>query len=148
DDNVFELLYITHPAQSIYSKLEDLVGWRWRPTDLSRCYLNVLVLDGVLDVHNRQSIGLELVRIQPDTHAVGSGAENRYLTNSRQTCDGPLQIDDRIVAQERFIEPIVLCIQTFNQQDIGADLFDVDSLGTDWLRQLWQRAVDGVLHQG
>ena len=104
-------------------------------------------LDCVLDVQNRQPIGLELVRIQPDPHAVRSGTEDRYLTDSGQTRDGTLQIDDRVIAQERFIEAIVVRIQAFDQQDIGADLLDVDSLGADLLRQLRQRAVDRVLHQ-
>src|SRR5262249_45673081 len=57
------------------------------------------------------------------------------------------EIDDRVVAEKRFIETIVVGVKAFDQQDIGADLLDIDSLGADLLRQLRQRAVDGVLHQ-
>src|SRR4030095_15481216 len=103
--------------------------------------------DGVLNVQHREPIGLELVRIEPDPHAVGSRAEYCKLAVSRQTRDGALQIDDRIVAQESFIEAIVVRVKAFDQQDIGADLLDVDSLRSYLLRQLRQRAVDGVLHQ-
>ena len=146
DDDILELFYIGHPAQGVDGELEHLVGGRRRSADLSRRHLNVLVLDCVLDVQNRQSIGLELVRVQPDPHAVRSGAEDRYLTDSRQTRNGALQIDDGVIAQKRFIEAIVVRVEAFDQQDIGADLLDVDSLRADLLRQLRQRAIDGVLH--
>src|SRR5262249_8863202 len=87
------------------------------------------------------------VRSEQYPHAVRYSAEDRYLLHSGQTRDGLLQIDNCVVAQECFIEAIVLRVQAFDQEDIGTDLLDVDSLGADRLRQLRQRAVDGVLHQ-
>ena len=77
DDDVIELFYIGHPAQSIDGKLKELVGGRRRPADLSRRDLNILVLDCVLNLQHRQPVGLELVRIQPDPHAVGSRRRRR-----------------------------------------------------------------------
>ena len=148
DDDVLELRDLSQPAHRGDCELEDLIRGHRRSAELSRSDLNVLVLDRVLYLRNGETVGSQLDRIEPDPHAVRPGAENLNLPDSRQTCDGVLQIDDRVVAQKRFIEPIVVGVQAADQQNIGADLLHLDSLGLHFLRQLRQSAIDGILHEG
>ena len=148
DDDVLELRDLSQPAHRCHRELEDLVRGHRRSAKLSRSDLNVLVLDRVLHLRNGETVGSQLDRIEPDAHAVRPGAEHLNLPDSRQARDRVLQIDDRVVAQEGFIEPVVVGVQTADQQNIGADLLHLDSLGLHFLGQLRQSAIDGVLHEG
>ncbi len=67
-------------------------------------------------------IGLELLRVEPDAHAVRAGAEHRHLADAGQARDRVLQVDDRVVAQEGLVVAIVVGVQALDQQDVGADL--------------------------
>ena len=148
DDDILEIRDLSQPAHRCDRELEDLVRGHRRPAKLSRSDLNVLVLDRVLHLRYSETVSSQLDRIEPDPHAVWPCAEHLNLPDSRQARDGVLQIDDGVIAQERFIEPVVIRVQTANQQNIGADLLHFDSLGLHFLGQLRQSAVDGVLHEG
>jgi hypothetical protein len=148
DDDVLELRDLSQPAHCCNRELEDLIRGHRRSAKLSRSHLDVLVLDRVLNLRNGKTVSPQFDRIEPDAHAVRAGAKNLNLPDSRQARDGVLQIDDGVVAQEGFIEPVVVGVQTADQQNIGADLLHFDSLGLYFLGQLRQSAIDGVLHEG
>ena len=48
----------------------------------------------------RQPEGIELLRVEPDAHAVGAGAEDLHLADAGQAGERVLQVDDRVVAEE------------------------------------------------
>src|SRR5581483_5311637 len=148
DDYIFEFLHVREAPEGVDRKLEDLVALRRRSAYLSGRHLRVLAADRLLDVNRGKPVALELHRIEPYAHAVRSRAENLYLPDTGQTGERILQVDDRVVRQKRLAEPIVVGVETLDQQDIGADLSYIDSLRSHRFGKLWKRGVDRVLDQG
>jgi len=69
------------------------------------------------------------------------------LADPGKTGERVLQVDDGVVGKKRLGEPIVVGIEAFDQQDVGADFLYIDALRSHRLRELRQCAVDRVLHQ-
>ena len=100
DDDIFELLGVGQPAQGVDRELEGLIGRHRRGPQLPGHHLDVLLLDGVHHIQGGQVVILELVRVQPDPHAVGTGAEHLDLAHPGQTAQGVLQVDDGVVGEK------------------------------------------------
>ena len=109
--------------------------------------LDILVSDGVQNVRGGQVELFEPVRVQPNAHAVLTGAEDSHLTDARQPGQGILHIDDAVVGEEGLIEPVVVRVQADYKQDIGGDLPDGNALDLDAPGKLGERAVHLVLDE-
>src|SRR5262249_4263773 len=96
--------------------------------ELPRGDLYVLALDRVLHVDHGQAEGFELLRIEPDAHAVRPGAEDLHLTDAWQTRQGILYVDDRVVAEKGLVDAVVVGVEGLDQQEVGADLAAVHAL--------------------
>ena len=88
DDDVLELFGVGKPAQRIDGELEDLVVRNRRAAELSRNHLDVLLLDRLLHVERGEAVGLQLVGVEPDPHAVLAGAAHRDLADAGQAASG------------------------------------------------------------
>src|SRR5262249_13968923 len=83
DDDVLELRDVRKPAHHLNGELGELIrGDRWS-AELSRCYLNILVLDCALNLENGETVGFQFKGIEPDAHAVRPGAKNLHLPDTR-----------------------------------------------------------------
>ena len=89
-------------------------------------------------VHGGQLVVLELVGVQPDPHAVRTGADDLDLADPGETGQGILQVDHGVIGQVGFIKAVVVRIEADHLQDIGGDLLDRDPLGLHGFGQLGQ----------
>ena len=136
NDDVLKLLRIGEAAQGIDGELKYLAVRHRRAAQLTRDHRDVLLLDGLLNVENREIEGLQLFRIEPDPHAVRSGADDLDLPNPGNAAEGILQVDDSVVAEKGFVEPVVVGIEVDHLQDVGRHLADGDTLRLYRLGQL------------
>ena len=147
DNDVFKLPNFCQPPQRSHRELVELpVGGR-RATDLTAHHLVVLRGDRVLHLGRCHTEGLHLAGVQPDPHGIRPRAQHRDLPDTRQSLQRADQIDAGVIAQKNFVVAIVFGIEALDQQNIGADLADIDPLGRDRRRQLRRGAADRVLDQ-
>ena len=110
-------------------------------------HLDILVSDGVQDIRGGEIELFEPVRIQPDTHAVLTGAEDSHLADTRQPGERVLHVDDAVVGEKGLIEPVVVRIEADDEQNIRGDLPHGNPLDLDAPGKLGERAVDLVLDE-
>src|SRR6185503_472955 len=97
DDDVLELAHVREAPERRDGELEDLIGRYRRPAELAGGDLRVLVLDRVLDVEDREPERVELLRVEPDAHAVRPGAQDLDLADPGDARERVLQVDDGVV---------------------------------------------------
>ena len=99
-DDVFELVGIGKPAEAVDGVLEDLPLGNRRAAQLARRHLHVLVR------HRGEHIGgcevklFEPVRVEPEAHAVLTGAENPDQADTGQTGQGVLHVDLTVIREK------------------------------------------------
>ena len=76
--------------------------------NLARRHLDILILECLLNLENREPESFQFDRVQPDAHAVRARAEDCYLSHPRQASQRILQIDNRVVTQEGFVIAIIV----------------------------------------
>ena len=148
DDDVLELGDLVEPAEHVDRVLEGLVGRLRRDADLAGGHLRVLLVERLDHVVGHQPEGLQLLRVEPDPHAVGAGAEHVDLRHAGHAGELVLQVDRGVVGQEQAVIDARRRDQVGEQQDVGRLLLDRDALRRDLRRQLGQRDRDPLVDQG
>ena len=96
----------------------------------------VLRLDGVGDVRDRDAQFGQLVRLYPQPHGILPRAENLRLADTVQPCDGIIEVDVRIVGQERRIVSAVRRGYGDQHKRRGRRFFEGDPIGVNFGRKL------------
>ena len=84
DDDVGELLGIGQPAERVHGVLEVQAGGHRRLADLPGRHLHVLLAQGADHVAGGQVAGGQLLRVEPDPHAVVLLAEEGHVAHALQ----------------------------------------------------------------
>ena len=153
ENDVCELLGLDQAAEGAQGVLEILAVGDRRLTDLSGRHLHVLLAQDPDHVVDRQIPRLQLVRVQPDAHAVVLLAEDAHVADALHPGDGVLDMDRGVIAQvERIIiRPaglrVVLGIQTDPQQDVWGPFLDRHADGPNHVGERRLGDGDAVLHQ-
>ena len=100
NDDVAKLAHVGKPAKRVDGELKRLVGGNGRAAELSGDDLYVLPLHRGHNVRCGEAVILELIGIEPDSHAVWACAEDPDLADAGEACEGVLQIDDRVVGEK------------------------------------------------
>ena len=153
ENDVGELLGLDQPAEGAQGVLEVLALGDRRLADLPGRHLHVLLAQDPDHVADRQVPRLQLVRVQPDAHAVVLLAEDDHVADALHPGHGVLELDRGVIAQvERVvIRPaglrVVLGIQADPQQDVRGPFLDGHADGPDHVGQRRLGDGDAVLHQ-
>ncbi len=99
ENDVCELLGLDQAAEGAQGVLEILAVGDRRLTDLSGRHLHVLLAQDQDHVVDRQIPRLQLVRVQPDAHAVVLLAEDAHIADALHSGDGVLDMDRGVIAQ-------------------------------------------------
>ncbi len=117
-----------------------------RLTGLARRNGGVLLAQHGGHVGGRQVTGRELVRIDPDAHAVIALAEHEQVADTFDAGDFVLDLDGRVIAQVGGAEAAVGRIHVNDQQDVRRFLAGRDPGLLDHVGQKRHGQVDAVLH--
>ena len=147
DDDLAELLGRGEPAEGGHGVLEALVYRRRGRADLAGGDLDVLLLDRREDVERRQVPGLELLRVDPDPHAVVARPEDLDVADPIDPAQLVLDLARRVVAQGQAAEPVVPRAEGDDEDDRRRLLLGLDALALDLLRQPRLRDRHPVLDQ-
>ncbi len=142
-----ELLRLVEPRLHVDGILERRIRRRGRHADLAGGDILVLLLDGEDDILRLETIGLQLVRIHPDAHRIGAGAEHLDAADAGQARQSVDQVDRRVIAQEK---AVIFAFGRFQRDDLqnrGVFLLDADALRLNRLGQRSQRQLHAVLHE-
>ena len=107
DDDVAELGLGGQPPLRVDRELEGGGGRRRRRAEDAGGDLDVLLADRAHDVAGRQLPRGEPIRIQPDPHAVFTGAEHLDGADTRQPRDLVLHLQVRVVRQVEHVVALV-----------------------------------------
>ncbi len=147
DNNVGELLGSGEPAQGVDGQLKLLGPGGRRLADLAGRHLQVLLTDGGDHVRDAQVEGRQFVRVEPGAQAVVALAQQRDGGDAGEAAQLVLDVDGRVVAEERAVVAVVGRDQVHDHQRARRHLLDVDALGLDQRRDDRQGQADAVLHQ-
>ena len=103
-DDVLELCDLIEFAIGIDGELKCLRVAGRRGSELSSCDLCILLLEGRYDVAWHEAALLELIWVEPDSHAVFTHAEDRHATDAGDAREFILQIKSGEVIQIKRIE--------------------------------------------
>ena len=98
EDDVAELLFRVEPAQGAHGELEGLARRDRLLADRPGGDLKVLVLDGVDDVRGGQAARGQLVRVEPEAHAVIALAQHLDVADPVEAEQLVLELDGGEIA--------------------------------------------------
>src|SRR5262249_18483584 len=133
EHDVGELISVDQSAQSTDRVLELLAGRDWRLSNLSGVDLYVFLTEHANDIARGKVPRGQLVRVEPNPHAVVLAAENEAVADTVDASQRVEQVNRRVVAHIKPVEVrlarcwIVFRIQAHNQQDIWRPLLDRNS---------------------
>ena len=153
ENDVGELFGFDQPAEGVHGELEVLALRHRRLADLPCRHLHVLLAEDADHVAGHQVPRLQLVRVEPDPHAVVLPAERENVAHALQPGQRILEMDGSVIGQVKLvvIRPagfgIGVGIQIDDQEDIRRPLLDGHADGPDQVGQRRLRDGDAVLHQ-
>ncbi len=147
EDDVGKLLRIGEPPQRIDCELELLAVGNGLLADLAGGNLEVLLRDGLHDIHGCQAKGREFVGIHPGPHTVVALAEIGHAGDARETTELILELDRRVVTQEDVVVALVWRDQVHDHHRGRRHLADIDSLALDERGDDGQGQRDPVLDE-
>ena len=140
-------LRLVEPRLDVDRVLELRLRRGRRHAHLSGGDVLVLLADRVDHVLRLQTERLQLLRIHPDAHRIGAGAEHLDAADAWQAREHVDQVDRRVIAQ---IQAVVLAVRRIERDDLqdgGVFLLDADALRLHRLGQRRQGELHAVLHQ-
>ena len=146
-DDVGELCGILEPAKRGERDLRLLPGGHRRPADLSAGRLGVLLPQRGHDVAGRETPRGELLRVDPDPHAVIALPGDEDVADPRQAEQLVADIHQRIVAQVELVVAAVGRDDVDAHEDVGHPFPRRHAGLLDHVGQHRQGQVHPVLHQ-
>jgi len=147
DDDVFELADVGKPSLGLDDHLEILRIRRRLLAELAGGHLDVLLGNGVDHVLGGQVVGLDLVRVEPDAHAVLVGAVDVAGAHARYARDFVAHAQVGVVGDEQVVEGAVRRLHGDGQEHGRGFFLHRDALALHFRRQAGQALVDPVLDQ-
>ena len=127
NDDVLELFFRNQTALGVDRQLEAL-GIRGRGgTELTGSHLTVLLTNRRHHIGGGQVARRGLVRIKPDPQRVVAHTEQLHVTDTTQTRQLILDVEDRVVGQIEHVVALVRRGQVHNHGQVGRGLVDGDT---------------------
>jgi hypothetical protein len=115
--------------------------------DLAGGDLDILLGNGVDHILGREPVGLDLVRIEPDAHAVFVAAVDADRAHARDAREFVAHAQVGVVGQKQVVEGAVRRLQGDAHKDGGGFFLHRDALALHLLGQAGQGLVHAVLHE-
>ena len=115
-------------------------------TELSGGDLDVLLGEGVGDVERGEAAGGEPAGIEPEAHGVLALAEDDDVADARNTLEGILDVDVKVVGDEGLRERVIRGDEAGGEDEVGVRLGDGDAGVVDGGGQTALGGGDAVLH--
>ena len=145
-DDGGELLFRVQPPLRVDRQLERRVGRARRRAEHAGRDLDVLFANRADDVGGGELPRRQLVRIDPDPHAVLAGAEDLHAADARDLGELVLHLEVGEVRQIEHVVAVVRRDEMRDQQEVGRRLLRRHADALDVGRQARQRLRDPVLH--
>ena len=147
EDDIEELLRRGQPAQGLDVELIGLMGGNRRLVEDAGRDLDILGAQRGQDFARIETMGRDLVRIEPDAHRIVAGAEELDIAHPRQARQGVLHMQGRVVRDIETVARAVGRDEMDGEQDVGRRFPDLHPLALDVLGQAGQGVLDAVLRQ-
>ncbi len=145
-DDVEELVLGDQAALGVDVELERGAVRAGRRIQRAGGHFHVLFADRLQHVAGGQAARGELLRVQPDAHAVFAGTEGLHVADAVEACQLVLDMQARIVRQVQHVVALVGRDQVHDHGQVGRALLGGHAKSLHFLRQLRQGLGDAVLH--
>ena len=146
DHDVAELLFIQQPPLRIHGQLEwDAAGHRRLANDPGG-HLDVLLADRIDHVAGGEAVRRDLLRVEPDPHAVIPRAEDGHVADARQPRQSVLHLQIRVVVDVKLVIAAVGRNEIDHQRDVRRALGRSHAKAAHFLRQPRLGHGHAVLH--